>query len=89
MNITQNNNYADAVNQDFTMFATLGGFQDSFKMDFAAMFLQTNYSKKMEQNLIQQGIAHSCIEVYIKPNSRPNDYTWAIIDNGHVIEGDV
>ena len=49
----------------------LGGFQDSFDMDFAQLFLDTNTSVQTEQNLINGGIAHSCIQVYIKPNSRP------------------
>ena len=81
MNLTGgSDNYGDAVGQDFTMFANLGGFQDSFDMDFPAMFLDTNASVEMEKNLIAQGIAHSCIQVYIKPNSRPKDFSWAILD---------
>lgn len=87
MNITQNNDYQSAEGSDFTMFANLGGFEDSFDMNFGAMFLESNTSILMEQNLISQGIAVSCISVEIVPNSRPNDFVWSILDveDGNVL----
>ena len=41
----------------------------------------SNTSVQMEQNLIEQGIAYSCILVHIHPNSRPNDFKWKIYEN--------
>eukprot|EP01084_Bolivina_argentea_P102111 182979_1 len=83
-------NYNDAIGSDFTMFANVGGFQDSFDIDFAEMYLNTNGSVIMEQNLIQNGIAYSCISVYIYPNERPNDFYWIIYNgNDTLIEGTV
>ena len=81
MNITQDNDYQSAEGEEFTMFANLGGLEDSFDFDFGAMFLHSNSSIAMEQNLINQGIAVSCISVVIEPNTRPNDFVWSIFDN--------
>ena len=80
MNLTQSDEYAEAVGSDFIMFSNLGGLQDAFGVDYASIFLDTEGGVQMEETLIARGIAMSCISVMIEANARPHDFSWILYE---------